>query len=108
MSIESITEYYKKGEEIARLDDRFGRVEFLTSIRYIEKYLFPGARILELGAGTGRYSHYFARKGYTVGAVELMPIHIEQFEKETKPGENVTSFRAMRGTYPLSAMKNMI
>ena len=90
MSIESITEYYNKGEEKARLDDRFGRVEFLTSIRYIEKYLFPGARILELGAGTGRYSHYFARQGYTVDAVELMPIHIEQFEKETEFGENVT------------------
>ena len=90
MSIESITEYYNRGEEKARLDDRFGRVEFLTSIRYIEKYLFPGARILELGAGTGRYSHYFARKGYTVDAVELMPIHIEQFKKETEPGEVVT------------------
>jgi len=53
-----------------RLASRHGSVEFLTTMRYIEKYLFPGARILEIGAGTGRYSHTLAHKGYAVDAVE--------------------------------------
>lgn len=56
--------YYGTYDEDARLGYRHGSVEFLTTVRYIEKYLAPGARILEKGAGTGRYSHYFARKGY--------------------------------------------
>ena len=45
-----------------RLASRHGSVEFLTTMRYIEKYLFPGARILEIGAGTGRYSHALVKK----------------------------------------------
>lgn len=87
---ERIIEHYNKGEEQTRLDERFGRVEFLTTIRYIERYLKPGARILEIGAGTGRYSHYLARLGYAVDAIELVPLHVEQFRQDTQPGETVT------------------
>lgn len=87
---DKIIAHYNKGEEQTRLDERFGRVEFLTTVRFIETYLKPGAKILEIGAGTGRYSHYFAQKGYTVDAVELVPLHVEQFKQATRPGENVT------------------
>lgn len=65
-------------------------VEFLTTMRYIEKYLRPGMRILEIGAATGRYSHHFAQLGYQVDAVELVEHNIEIFQKNTKPGENIT------------------
>ena len=41
-------------------------------MRYIEKYIQSGDRVLEIGAGTGRYSHALARKGYAVDAVELV------------------------------------
>ncbi|MBR3991450.1 MAG: class I SAM-dependent methyltransferase [Clostridia bacterium] len=85
-----IIDYYNKGEEKERLDERFGRVEFLTTVRYVEKYLFPGARILEVGAGTGRYSHYLARLGYRVDALELVPLHIEQFKADTLPNEDIS------------------
>ena len=70
---EILDNYYSEWNEDDRLLSRFGQVEFLTTIRYIEKYLEPGMRILEVGAGTGRYSHYFARKGYKVdvGCVTL-------------------------------------
>lgn len=64
-------------------------MEFLTTIRFVEKYLKPGMKILEIGAGTGRYSHYFARKGYTVDAVELVENNIEGFKEKTLPNENV-------------------
>ena len=82
--------YYNEWNEDDRLLSRFGQVEFLITVRYIEKYLRPGMKILEIGAGTGRYSHYFARKGYTVHAVELVERNIEEFKKKTLPGENVT------------------
>ncbi len=65
-------------------------VEFLTTIHYIEKYLKPGMRILEIGAGTGRYSHYFAQRGYAVDAIELMDCNIEVFKANTKEGEKIT------------------
>ena len=73
-----------------RLASRHGSVEFLTTMRYIEKYLFPGARILEIGAGTGRYSHALAHKGYAVDAVELVPYNIKIFQSKTTPDEVIT------------------
>lgn len=88
--MEALTNYYETHQEDARLTSRHGMVEFLTTVRYIEKYLKPGMRILEIGAGTGRYSHYFAQKGYEVDAVELLECNIEVFKANTKAGEKVT------------------
>lgn len=88
--IEAINTYYESYDEDHRLTVRHGTVEFLTTVHYIERYLKPGMRILEIGAGTGRYSHYFARKGYRVDAVELTECNIEIFKQNTEPGEDVT------------------
>lgn len=87
---EILENYYSEWNEDDRLLSRFGQVEFLTTIRFIEKYLKPGMKILEVGAGTGRYAHYFARKGYTVDAVELVENNIIGFKEKTLPSENIT------------------
>lgn len=88
--MEALKNYYTTHDEDARLTPKRGMVEFLTTTHYVEKYLKPGMRILEIGAGTGRYSHYFARNGYDVDAVELMECNIEVFKSNTKDGENIT------------------
>lgn len=85
-----LTDFYSNYDEDGRLRSRHGMVEFLTTMRYIEKYLKPGMRILEIGAGTGRYSHALAQKGYAVDAVELVQHNIEVFKQNTQPGENIT------------------
>lgn len=87
---EILENYYSEWNEDDRLLSRFGQVEFLTTIRFVEKYLKPGMKILEVGAGTGRYSHYFARKGYTVDAVELTERNIAGFKEKTLPNEKVS------------------
>ena len=69
---EALKNYYETHEENSRLRSRHGSVEFLTTVKYVEKYLKPGMKILEIGAGTGIYSHYFAQNGYSVDAVEIM------------------------------------
>lgn len=89
-TLKALTQYYGSYDENGRLDSKRGRVEFLTTLRYIEKYLRPGMRILEIGAATGRYSHYFARQGYRVDAVELVEHNIAIFKENTQPGEAVT------------------
>ena len=88
--IKCLTDYYTTHNEHERLASKRGSVEFLTTVHYVEKYLNPGMRILEIGAGTGRYSHYFARKGYSVDAVELMECNIDVFKENTEKGEKVT------------------
>ena len=90
MDVNTILENYYSGyDEEGRLLSRHGSVEYLTTMRYIEKYLRPGMRILEIGAGTGRYSHALARQGYRVDAVELTHHNIEIFRRNTQPGEDI-------------------
>ena len=75
-----VQEIYRRKSENDRLNkSQAARVEFLTTVRYIEKYLTPGARILDVGAGAGEYSLYFARKGYSVSALELADANIAAF-----------------------------
>ena len=92
-TLQALTHYYGSYDENSRLDTRYGIVEFSTTLRYIEKYLRPGMRVLEIGAATGRYSHHLAQQGYSVDAVELVEHNIEIFRQNTKPGEPVTITR---------------
>lgn len=87
---EVLTQFYANYDEEGRLLSRHGSVEYLTTMRYIERYLRPGMRILEIGAATGRYSHALARMGYAVDAVELVQYNIDIFNKNTQPGEQIT------------------
>ena len=88
-TMKALTEFYSNYDEEGRLLSKHGSVEYLTTMRYIEKYLRPGMRVLEIGAATGRYSHTLARQGYRVDAVELVQHNIDIFRTNTQPGENV-------------------
>lgn len=85
-----LSEYYNAYDEDDRLLTRHGQVEYMTTMTYIARYLRPGVRILEIGAGTGRYSHALARQGYAVDAVELVQRNIDLFRQNTLPGESVS------------------
>ena len=85
-----LIDFYNNYDEDSRLALKSGSVEFLTTMRYIEKYINLSARVLEIGAGTGRYSHALARRGYAVDAVELVEHNIEVFRKNTLSTENIT------------------
>ena len=89
-TFEALTNFYSNYDEEGRLLSKHGQVEYLTTMRYIDQFLQPGMRILEIGAATGRYSHALARKGFQVDAVELVQHNIDIFRTLTQPGENVT------------------
>lgn len=65
-----LDDYYNKFNEDKRLDSRHGRIEYVISMKYIHDYLKPGDKVLDVGAGTGRYSIALFREGYDVTAVE--------------------------------------
>lgn len=69
-----LNEHYGNGnlENERFTKDKYHRIEYATTKRYIEKYLKKGDRILELGAGTGAYSLYYANLGYKVDAIEFV------------------------------------
>ncbi len=85
-----LIDFYNHYDEDSRLALKHGSVEFLTTMHYIEKYIKPGHRVLEIGAGTGRYSHALARQGYAVDAVELVEHNIDIFRKNIQPCEQIT------------------
>lgn len=87
---EQIQKTYELFNEDTRLNhSKAARVEFLTTTHYIERYLKPGAKILDVGAGAGEYSLYFARKGYEVCALELTDSNIQAFEKKLTAEDSV-------------------
>ncbi len=90
---EKLRQFYEHYDENGRLGKRAGNVEFVTTMHFVQEYLRPGMRILEVGAATGRYSHHLARMGYQVDGVELLEHNIALFHANTQPGENVTITR---------------
>ena len=87
---EQVNKTYDIFNEESRLNhSKAARVEFITTVHYIEKYLKEGDKILDIGAGAGEYSFYFARKGYEVSALELADANIEAFRKKLTPKDKI-------------------
>lgn len=80
--------YYNKFNEDKRLLSRHGQVEFFVTYKYIHDYLFEGAKIADIGAGTGRYSIALAKEGYDVTAVEYCKCNLGVLKAKVKK-ENV-------------------
>ena len=73
-----LEKHYNKFNEDKRLTRRHGQVEYITSMKYIHEYLkdMDNPSILDVGAGTGRYSVALAEEGYDVTAVELVKYNL--------------------------------
>ena len=91
---EIINEIYAQYDEDARLEkNRHGQLEYLVTMNYIHRYLFPSAKILEVGAGTGRYSISLAKEGYDVTAVELVKKNLEILRAHSEGIPNIVSYQ---------------
>lgn len=108
-----LEEYYNKFNEEKRLNSRHGQVEFRTSMKYIhdavdsvKKNMAETAdaesapanipanadiKILDIGAGTGRYSVALAEEGFDVTAVELVKYNLGILKQKN------SSVKAMQG-----------
>lgn len=79
--------YYNKFNEEKRLDSRHGQVEYRVSMKYIHDYI-PADRpkeevkLLDIGAGTGKYSVALASEGYDVTAIELVKYNLGVLKKK--------------------------
>lgn len=77
--------YTQDCKEDERLESKHGSVEFLTTTKYIDSYLNPGDRILEVGCATGKYSLYYANKGYKVNGIDFVKENIDILKSKIKP-----------------------
>lgn len=88
MDIENL---YKTQQEERRLSRcQAAQIEYLTTMHYLQSYLHPHVRILDLGAGTGAYALPLAEAGYEVYAVDLMAHHLDILKKHMQKGWKLT------------------
>ena len=95
MGTDYLNEYYSSYNEEGRLLSRHGQVEYRTTMKYIRECLagIEDPAILEVGAGTGRYSVTLAKEGLRVTAVELIEHNLDVLRSK------------LDGTEPISAMQ---
>lgn len=85
---------YNNYDEDTRLTgSRHGQLEYLTTMHYIHQLVPTGSKVLEVGAGTGRYSIALAKEGYDVTAVELVPHNLEILKCNAVGLENLLSLQ---------------
>ena len=86
--------YKEKYMEDDRLtSDRVHYIEFITTTKYIDKYLKKEDRILDIGAGTGAYSIYYANKGYQVDALDLVQANVDVLNSKIKDNMNLKAIQ---------------
>lgn len=96
-AVNYLEQYYSGYDEEGRLLRKFGQVEYLTTMTYIHKYLpekdQAEYRILEVGAGTGRYSIALAREGYLIDSVELIEHNLNILKSKIKEEYKITAIQ---------------
>ena len=91
---EIVSGFYDRADEDSRLKrSRHGQLEYTTTMSYIHRYTNQQSRILEVGAGTGRYSIALAKEGLDVTAVELVESNLAVLRENSKGIGNIRSFQ---------------
>lgn len=91
---EIISSFYAQIEEDRRLTkNRHGQLEYYTTMAYIHCYTNKESKILEVGAGTGRYSIALAKEGLDVTAVELVENNLSVLRENSKGIDKIKSYQ---------------
>ena len=90
---EIVSGFYDQYEEDGRLQrTRHGQLEYFTTMTYIHRYTNKSSKVLEVGAGTGRYSITLAKEGMDVTAVELVDSNLAILKENSKELDNIRAF----------------
>src|SRR6266540_1104694 len=82
--VERIRAHYQTyaAEELERLaKDRYARIEFEVTWRFITQVIPAGASLLDAGSGPGRYAVALAQAGHRVSLLDLSPHCLELAEE---------------------------
>ncbi len=89
-----VGDFYAQFDEDRRVDaTRAGQLEYRTTMHYIHRHAPTGGKLLEVGAGTGRYSIALAREGFQVTGVELLEHNLAVLRENGKKLENLTAYQ---------------
>ena len=82
MNEKELIEYYNKHNEDKRLNTKHANIEYITAMKYTHDYLKKGMKILDVGAGCGKYSETLKDEGYDVTAIELVKHNLKYIEEK--------------------------
>ncbi len=89
---EIVSDFYNQSDENDRLlRTRHGQLEYFTTMTYIHRYADRQSKVLEVGAGTGRYSIALAKEGMDVTAVELVESNLAVLRENSREIANIRS-----------------
>ncbi len=91
---EIVSSFYNQVDEDSRLQrSRHGQLEYAVTMHYIHRFIKPGDKVLEVGAGTGRYSIALAKEGMNVTAVELVSSNLAVLRKNSEGIDHIRSYQ---------------
>ena len=91
---EIIKDFYEKTDEDKRLvKKRQGQLEYFITMNYIHRFAEQGDRILEIGAGTGRYSVTLAKEGFQVSAIELVEKNLQELKENAGGSTHIEAWQ---------------
>ena len=92
--IDIVSSFYASYDEDSRVESsRQGQLEYLTTMEYIHRHASAGDKLLEIGAGTGRYSIALAGEGFRVTALELVEENLTVLRRNGGHLPNLDSYQ---------------
>ena len=80
-----VQQFHQSYDEKSRLvKDDYHRIEFITTLYFLDDYLKHGLKIIDIGAGTGRYAFYLAQQNCAVTALDIVPQHVALMQEQAK------------------------
>jgi ubiquinone/menaquinone biosynthesis C-methylase UbiE len=76
-NLDKVRAYYASFDEWGRLEAPEGTRELTRALEILADQLPPGARVLDLGGGPGRYAIELAKRGHRVVLADLSPALLE-------------------------------
>lgn len=82
MEDEIIRFYHELNDESERLESNPGRVEYITTMTYLNEVIPKNSIILDACAGSGKYAFALAKEGHNVVAGDLVDVNVNTIRKQ--------------------------
>ena len=83
-----LKDFYETYDENERLGTTNAKkVEFLTTIHFLDNILPPNSKILDVCAGCGKYAFHLAEQGHEITACDLVQKHVENMKAHKNSGK---------------------
>lgn len=84
MEDEILKFYHEFNDESERLESNPGRVEYITTMTYLNKVIPKNSSILDACAGSGKYAFALAKEGHSIVAGDLVDVNVNMIREQQK------------------------